>query len=107
MTTHLLSEGEKMRRVPGITFVDSPTGRRAHVDESGLDVFEVIKVYRECGEDRRRLAMALHWLSDGQLAAALAYARESPDEIEARLAREDALERKGPQAQERARGGRG
>ena len=100
MALETLSEAERMRRVPGIVFVDGPTGRRAHVEESGLDVFEVIKLYRECGEDRRRLAMTLHWLSGEQLDAALLYAQGFPDEIEARLAREEALEHEGLGSQE-------
>jgi hypothetical protein len=106
MASETLSEAERMRRVPGIVFVDGATGRRAHVEDSGLDVFEVIKAYRECGRDRRRLAMVLHWLTDEQLAAALTYTQEFPDEIEARLAREDALEQEGLKAQERAGGSR-
>ncbi len=37
MTTSLLIEALKMRRVPGIVMVDGPTGRRAVVAGSGLD----------------------------------------------------------------------
>jgi hypothetical protein len=38
MTTKLLSEAEKMRRVQGIDYVDGATDRHAHVTGSGSDV---------------------------------------------------------------------
>jgi len=38
----LLNEALKMRRCPGILFADGPTGRRARVAGTGLDVWEVI-----------------------------------------------------------------
>lgn len=84
MTIDLLSEVEKMRRVPGIVFADSPVhGRVARIAGTGLDVFEVIGEYRWNGESVDLLRAAFHWLRDDQLQAALAYAREYPDEINA------------------------
>ena len=50
MTTKELSEEEKMRRVPGILFVDGATGRRARVQGTGLEVFEIIHGYEVVGE---------------------------------------------------------
>jgi hypothetical protein len=46
MITALLTEALKMRRVPGIVMVDGPTGRRAVVAGSGLDVWEIIATWR-------------------------------------------------------------
>jgi uncharacterized protein (DUF433 family) len=86
----MLSEAVKMRRIPGIVFGNSPTGRVARVAGTGIDVFEVIKSYREMDENWEELREAYHWLSELQLRATLAYAEAYADEIEERLAREDA-----------------
>ena len=88
MITALLTEALKMRRVPGIVMVDGPTGRRAVVAGSGLDVWEIIATWQACGQDERQLAQNYPWLTQPQLRAALAYYALYPDEIEARLARE-------------------
>ena len=88
MTTALLTEALTMRRVPGIVMVDGPTGRRAVVAGSGLDVWEIIATWRACGEDVQQLAQHYPWLTQPQLRAALAYYQLYPDDIEARLARE-------------------
>jgi hypothetical protein len=85
----LAQEAEKMRRVPGIIFVDGATGRRPHADGTGLDVFEIIKIYREVDEDWERLRSSLYWLPEAPLRAALLYTQLYPDEIEERLRRED------------------
>lgn len=77
----LLVEVEKMERVPGIIFVDGATGRRARVAGTGLEVFEVINIYKSCEEDWNHLKVALHWLTDGQLRAALRYFELYPDDI--------------------------
>ena len=88
MITALLTEALKMRRVPGIVMVDGPTGRRAVVAGSGLDVWEIIATWQACGQEERQLAQNYPWLTQPQLRAALAYYALYPDEIEARLARE-------------------
>jgi uncharacterized protein (DUF433 family) len=88
MTTTLLIEALKMRRVPGIVMVDGPTGRRAVVAGSGLDVWEIIATWQACGQDEAQLAQHYPWLTQPQLRAALAYYQLYPEEIEARLARE-------------------
>jgi uncharacterized protein (DUF433 family) len=88
MTTALLTEALKMRRVPGIVMVDGPTGRRAVVAGSGLDVWEIIATWQAGGHDERQLAQNYPWLTPAQLRAALAYYALYPDEIAARLARE-------------------
>jgi uncharacterized protein (DUF433 family) len=59
-----------------------------------VDVFEVIRDYRDLDGDIERLREAFHWLSEHQIRAALAYASAYPEEIEARL---DAEERWTPE----------
>jgi uncharacterized protein (DUF433 family) len=88
MTTELLEEGMRMRRAPGIGFVDGPTGRRAVVAGTGLDVWEIIATWKEGGESYQMLRQDYPWLSEAQLRAALGYYETYPSEINARLERE-------------------
>jgi uncharacterized protein (DUF433 family) len=74
--------------VRGVSFTEGPTGRRATVAGTGLDVWEIIATWREIGENFERLQAAYHWLSEEQLRAALEYYERNTEEIEARLARE-------------------
>lgn len=89
MDVDRLSEAETMQKVPGIVFVDGPAGRRAHVAGTGLDVFEVINVFRTCGEDRAATAEALDSLTPGELRVAFQYYEAFPAEIDERLAQEE------------------
>ena len=82
----LLTEAIKMRRCPGIVFADGPTGRRARIAGTGLDVWEVIATYQSVDREVGRLRDAYHWLSDPQLRAALGYYAAYPDEIDRRIA---------------------
>ncbi|MGI8552598.1 MAG: DUF433 domain-containing protein [Dehalococcoidia bacterium] len=91
MTTETLAEEEKMRRAPGIIFADGPSGRRARIADTGLDVFEIIKEYLARGRKWERLTAGFHWLTEEQLQAALAYYERFPEEIDARLDREAAI----------------
>ncbi len=91
MVLELLEEAVRMRRAPGIIFVDGATGRRAVVAGSGLEVWEIVQTWREVGEDYRRLRNAYDWLSEPQLRAALSYYELYGDEVDARLAREAEL----------------
>ena len=77
-----------MRRIPGIVFADGPAGRRAVVEGTGLDVWEVIATWQASGGSYERLQENYPWLADAQLRAALAYYEVYPNEIEARLDRE-------------------
>lgn len=88
VTTDLLTEAVRMRRVPGIVFGDGPTGRRAVVAGSGIDVWEVIATWQEGGRNFEELRQNYDWLSETQLRAALRYFEIYPEEIEARLQRE-------------------
>ncbi len=85
IVNELLDEALKMRRIPGIVFVDSPSGRVAKVAGTGLGVWEIVMAYRAVDEDWERLREGYHWLSEHQLRTALAYAEAYPDEIEHRI----------------------
>ncbi len=89
VATSLLREAVRMRRVPGIVFMDGPVGRRASIAGTGLDVWEVIATFKSVGEDRRRLEASYEWLSGRQLSAALAYYGLYPREIDARIEEEE------------------
>ena len=88
VVNEMLEEAVRMRRLPGIVFTDGPTGRRARVAGTGLDVFEIVATYRELDRDWSRLREAYDWLGEPQLRVALAYSEAYPEEIEERLARE-------------------
>ena len=87
-STELLSEAIRMRRAPGINFADGPSARRAVIAGTGLDVWEVIIVWQDCGRDYEELEKNFEWLTDAQLRAALSYYTLYPTEIDHRLARE-------------------
>jgi uncharacterized protein (DUF433 family) len=85
VVNELLDEALKMRRIPGIVFVDGPRGRVARVAGTGLAVHEIARTFRDVESDWGRLRDAYHWLSEPQLRSALAYAEAYPDEIEEAL----------------------
>jgi uncharacterized protein (DUF433 family) len=89
VANEMLLEAVRMRRIPGILFADGPTGRRARVAGTGLDVFEVVRAFREVDQSWDRLRAAFDWISETQLRAALAYAEAYPEEIDQRLRDED------------------
>jgi uncharacterized protein (DUF433 family) len=84
----LLSEAVRMRRVPGIIFIEGRGGRRATVAGTGLEVWEIIRTWKQEQEDDARLAAAYPRLTPGQLRAALAYYAYYPQEIDERIARD-------------------
>jgi len=86
----LLSEALKMRRCPGIVFADGPTGRRARVAGTGIDVWEVVATYCSVGKSQKRLSAALPQLDDLKLRAALSYYECYPEEIDGRIAENEA-----------------
>lgn len=91
LATELLEEAIRMRRAPGVVFADGPTGRRAIVAGTGLDVWEVVASWRAGSEDFDQLRSNYDWLTESQLRAALAYYKLYSDEIDARLSREAEL----------------
>jgi uncharacterized protein (DUF433 family) len=85
----LLEEAVRMRRCPGIIFTSGPSGRRATLSGTGLDVWEVIATYKSLGKSLKRLGKTYHWLTETQLRSALAYYALYPQEIEAQLKRNE------------------
>jgi uncharacterized protein (DUF433 family) len=53
---------------------------------TGLDVWEIIAMYKSLERDPVRLREAYHWLTDAQLRAALGYYGAYPEEIDRRIA---------------------
>lgn len=47
VAVELLDEAVRMRRVPGIVFADEGNRRAARVGGTGLEVWEIIRTYRE------------------------------------------------------------
>lgn len=90
ITNELLEEAIRMRRVPGIVFIDGPTGRRAAL-AGGLDVWEIVATWQHEGRSYDMLQQSYPWLTEPQLRAALAYYELYPQEINARLEREAQL----------------
>jgi uncharacterized protein (DUF433 family) len=78
----LATEAMKMRLVPGIVFADGAAGRRARIEGTGIEVFEVIQAYLAADRNRDDLRQAFDWLADRQVDAALAYYRQFPDDVE-------------------------
>jgi uncharacterized protein (DUF433 family) len=86
--TEMVDERDQKLRVPGITFADGPAGRRAVVEGTGLDVWEIIATWKAGSESYPVLRQNYPWLSEAQLRAALGYYAMYPSEIDARLERE-------------------
>ena len=91
MVVELLDEAVRMRRAPGIVFVDGATGRRPVVAGSGLEVWEVVAAWKEVGRNYERLRAAYDWLTEPQLRAALSYHEMYEAEVESQLERESQL----------------
>lgn len=85
----MLEEAIKMRRIPGIFYTDTPSGRHAHIGGTGLGVWEIIRLYRQENNNWEELRATFDWLSEQQLRTALAYAEAYPEEIDSRIADED------------------
>jgi uncharacterized protein (DUF433 family) len=95
VTKDLLSEAVKMRRCPGILFVDGVEGRRARIAGTGLEVWEVIATFRNLEKNLKRLQKTYHWLTSEQIRSALAYYSAYPEEIDKQIRKnEEANEEK-------------
>lgn len=80
----LLEEGLRMAEHPRIIFRTGPAGRRPGLVH-GLDVWEVISVFREIearGEEALQQTAELTYLSVDQVRAAVRYYAEFTDEID-------------------------
>ena len=91
MVVELLEEAIRMRRAPGIVFVDGATGRRPVVAGSGLEVWEVVAAWKEVGRNYDRLRASYDWLTEPQLRGALSYYELYEAEVERQLEREAQL----------------
>jgi uncharacterized protein (DUF433 family) len=81
----LLIDAVKMRRCPGVTFADGPTGKRAKIAGTGIDIWEFIATFKGLGENYNKLKEAYHWLSDQQIRSALSYYALYPSEIDEKI----------------------
>ena len=88
----LLVEAIKMRRCPGIVFVDGPSGRRARIAGSGIDVWELIAAFKGFSEDYDQLKKTYHWLNEQQIRAALSFYALYPGEIDDSISRNETLD---------------
>jgi uncharacterized protein (DUF433 family) len=82
----LADQGIRMRRFPGIVFIEGPRGRRAHLAGTGFDVWEIVALYRAYGEDAPRLLSDHPALERRELELAIAYAQAYRDEIDQLIA---------------------
>jgi uncharacterized protein (DUF433 family) len=82
MLEALADEALRMRRFPGVGFVGPEHDRRAYLLGTGLEVWEVVELYRDYGEEGRKPMLEAHPITERQLEVALAYHREYPEEID-------------------------
>ena len=90
----LLAEAIKMRRWPGIVFVNGVRGRKAKIAGTSLDVWEIIATYISVNNNFPRLRKAYHWLSDQQIQAAIGYYTAYRDEIDRLVEQNESWNRK-------------
>jgi uncharacterized protein (DUF433 family) len=86
--------------VPGIAY--SPLAKRARIQGTGLEVWEIVRAYDSVNRDFARLAASFDWLTVDQLRAALQFAVLNPEFIAARLAHEANAPRRLAELWERA-----
>ncbi len=84
--TLLAEEALKTREFPRIFFTDGPTGRRATL-LGGPDVWEVVEPYVLAGKDWQALRDSYPELDEALLRIAVRYYEAYPEEIEARIER--------------------
>jgi uncharacterized protein (DUF433 family) len=82
VANQLLEEAVKTHRCPGIIFMERVKGRRAMVAGTGIEVWEVIAIYKSVGESLRRLRQAYHWLTEQQIQSAFGYYKSYSKEID-------------------------
>src|SRR5207245_1254313 len=79
----LASPSSGMNRIPGIAFRGSDWDRRAWVIGTGLDVWEIVEIFKDYGEIEPMVADS--HLTERQVKLALAYYGEYPEAIDAAL----------------------
>jgi hypothetical protein len=89
----VVEEWWAMQHFPAIEFRDGVSGRRAAL-RGGPDVWEVVMVARDYGNDRERLSAHFGGrVANEALAQALAYAERFPDEINSAIAENERVAR--------------
>lgn len=86
VTNELLEEAIKAHRSPGIIYSEGVSGKRARIAGSGIEVWEIIAVYKNSDQTFKRLQKAYHWLTEQQIKAALGYYSFYREEIDALIA---------------------
>lgn len=84
IVAELAEEAARARTFPGIGFRDGPAGRRAWLEGTGLDIWQVIAAY----EDAESIASsgAESGISPAQARTCLAYYERFPEEIDELIA---------------------
>lgn len=97
-----VEEGLRMDEHPGVAFADGPSGRRAILAGTGLDVWEVVDTVRQ---NRGSVEAAARYLElpIGAVRAAVRYYAAFEAEIDDLLARRDAIAERERVAAERER----
>jgi len=78
----LAEEAIRTRRFAGIGFRGAEHSRRAWMIGTGLDVWEIVELYRGKGRER---VLAEHNVSERQLDLALSYYEQFPEELDEAL----------------------
>jgi uncharacterized protein (DUF433 family) len=86
------SEQDEMDKAPTLIVVDGTPEETARIAGTGIECFAVYRTSRELDGQWDALRQAFHWLSEGQLRAALDYAAAHPEAMARRLAADEAVE---------------
>jgi uncharacterized protein (DUF433 family) len=89
LAQRFVDEGLRREDHPLIRFVDGPSGRRAALVGSGLDVWEVIATARDNDNDPEEAAAYLE-IAPGLVQATVAYYGDYREEIDAEIALNEA-----------------
>ena len=82
LLNRLITESLRMFQCPGIIFTNSPSGqRRATVAGTGLDVWEVISIYKSYGKNHKKM-LKDYPITVSQLNATLNYYEYYKNEID-------------------------
>src|SRR5436305_881728 len=89
--TLLVEEALRRSEFAFLDFRDSPVGRQAYIQGTRVAVWQIVQAARSYGMDGARTAEHFRWPA-ARVQAALNYAAAYPDEIEAAIHDNDALD---------------